>query len=113
MEVAVQLWSGEPLADSDDWEQVSVERLRVDTSSTVRLTSPTLPSTTCAVPQGEYWVEVSGRGFTNYGWPGSTEPGDRWRLRFWPGEAQGSRPSKLWSMPGYGTPWDEHTGSGH
>jgi hypothetical protein len=30
-------------------------------------------------------VRITGRGFLNYGWPGSTTPGDEWRLQLWPG----------------------------
>ena len=36
------------------------------------------------VPPGNYQVRIVGRGFINYGWPGSTTPGDTWRIQFWP-----------------------------
>jgi hypothetical protein len=98
MDVLVERWSGRPPTDVDAWEQVSVEPLEVDASSTVRLTSPTLACMTCEIPEGRYWVEISGRGSINYGWPGSTEPGDRWRLRFWPITGPDSHPRKLWVM---------------
>lgn len=99
MEVAVELWSNRPPSDLDDWEQVSVEPLLVAGSSTIRLDSPTLPSTECPVAEGSYWVEVSGRGFVHHGWPGSTEPGDRWRLRLWPNTGPASHPRKEWAAP--------------
>ncbi|WP_378143874.1 hypothetical protein ACFJGV_10555 [Cnuibacter sp. UC19_7] len=104
MEVEVQLWSAPPASDPDAWEQVSVESLQVGTSSTVSLGSPTLPSTESPIPEGRYWVEVSGRGFVAEGWPGSTEPGDRWRLRLWPhdgdlGADNPSHPRKEWAAP--------------
>lgn len=104
MQVTVELWSDHPPSDSDGWEQVSVEPLRVDTSATIALTSPTLESTTCRIPEGNYWVEVSGRGFVNYGWPGSTTPGDQWRLRLWPHTDTNIDSRKLWIMPEHGTP---------
>jgi hypothetical protein len=37
------------------------------------------------VPTGSYAVLVSGRGFVARGWPGSTTPGDVWRVQLWPG----------------------------
>jgi hypothetical protein len=106
MDVVVEQWSGRPPTDVDEWEQVSVEALEVDASSTLWITSPTLDSTTGAMPEGRYWVEISGRGFINYGWPGSTEPGDQWRLRFWPNTGPDLHPRKLWLMPGFGTLWN-------
>lgn len=108
MSVVVERWSDRPQIDVDEWEQVSVESLRVDASSTLRLTSPTVDSATCEMAEGRFWVEISGRGFINYGWPGSTEPGDQWRLRFWPNTGPESHPRKLWLMPGFGTPWGDN-----
>ncbi|PWD52459.1 hypothetical protein C8046_08625 [Serinibacter arcticus] len=106
MTVAVERWSSPPPSDVDAWEQVSVEAVEVDGSGAVWLESPTLESTSVAMEAGRYWVEISGRGFVNYGWPGSTEPGDEWRLRFWPVSDAVEHPRQLWTMPGYGTPWD-------
>jgi hypothetical protein len=36
------------------------------------------------VPPGLYHALITGRGFVSHGWPGSTEPGDEWRIRLWP-----------------------------
>ncbi|MFE5708597.1 hypothetical protein [Rhodococcus koreensis] len=47
------------------------------------LSSPTTDPVKVAVPAGRYTVEVSGRGFVTYGWPGSTRPGDVSRIRLW------------------------------
>jgi hypothetical protein len=36
----------------------------------------------------ERWAtEPPGRGFVARGWPGSTTPGDQWRIQLWPGTA--------------------------
>ena len=36
------------------------------------------------MPAGDYVMRVVGRGFVARGWPGSTEPGDTWRIQLWP-----------------------------
>lgn len=104
MNIAIELWSDRPPHDEDEWDQVSVERVAVGAQA-VRLGSPTLDDTACPMTPGDHWVEVSGRGFVNYGWPGSTEPRDAWRLRFWPASGPSEEVRKVWRMPGYGTPW--------
>ncbi|WP_235282418.1 hypothetical protein [Microbacterium sp. SA39] len=106
MTVSIERWSDRPTHDESGWDQISVERLSVGATATVRLGSPTLEDTECTVPAGDYWVEVSGRGFVNYGWPGSTEPGDEWRLRLWPVTARTEEVRTLWQMPGHGCPWN-------
>ena len=35
-------------------------------------------------PRGHIWSRLQAAVFVNYGWPGSTEPGDVWRVRMWP-----------------------------
>jgi DNA-binding CsgD family transcriptional regulator len=44
----------------------------------------TLQRVTIPVPSGRYAARMTGRGFLNHGWPGSTTPGDEWRLQLWP-----------------------------
>ena len=105
MNVAVELWSDRPPRDDAAWQQVSVERLTVGADGTARLGSPTMEDTPFSMQAGSYWLEISGRGFVNYGWPGSTEPGDEWRLRFWPAALPADDVRKVWQMPGYGTSW--------
>jgi hypothetical protein len=39
------------------------------------------------VPAGTYAVRITGRGFVARGWPGTTTPGDEWRIQLWPGAA--------------------------
>lgn len=105
MNVSIELWSDRPPHDEPAWDQVSVERMSVGATGAVRLGSPTLDDTNWPIPSGDYWIEVSGRGFVNYGWPGSTEPGDVWRLRLWPVSARQEEVRTLWQMPGYGCYW--------
>lgn len=104
MRVDVQVFDRRPAADRSEWQQVSEDRLAVDGSGMLSLSSPTTEPVTLAVPAGQYVVEVSGRGFVNYGWSGSTTPGDVWRLRLWPDEGSVLEPAQLWEMPGYAIP---------
>ena len=104
MSVDVQVFDRRPAADRSEWQQVSEDRLEVDAPGVLSLSSPTTEPVTVAVPPGQYVVEVSGRGFVNYGWPGSTTPGDVWRLRLWPDDGSVLEPAQRWEMPGYGIP---------
>lgn len=104
MSVDVQVFDRRPAADRSEWQQVSEDRLEVDAPGVLSLSSPTTEPVTVAVPPGQYVVQVSGRGFVNYGWPGSTTPGDVWRLRLWPDDDSVLEPAQLWEMPGYGIP---------
>ncbi|MFD4182792.1 hypothetical protein [Rhodococcus sp. NPDC058514] len=104
MPIAVQVWDGRPPADRDEWQQVCVGRLRVSEAGQMMIASPTTGEVICAVPEGDYLIEVSGRGFVNYGWPGTTTPGDVWRIRLWPNDGTEPAPAQMWDMPGYGTP---------
>ncbi len=101
MLIDVEVWSARPDPDWDHWEQASVEDLDVDEHGAVIITSPTSDVEWCEVAPGPYLVEVCGRGFVTYGWPGSTKPGDRWRLRFWPDvDDRFERPApKTWPGP--------------
>ncbi len=105
MPVRVEVWSARPDDDRDDWQQVSESPLRVGPNATLYYDSP--PGTDfdpIPVPEGNYVIEVSGRGFVNYGWPGTTTPGDEWRFRLWPNDGSSLRPPAQWHMPGYGVP---------
>lgn len=104
MSVDVQVFDRRPAADRLAWQQVSENRLEIDAAGGVSVSSPTSEPVTVAVPPGRYVVEVSGRGFVNYGWPGSTTPGDVWRLRLWPDDGSVLEPAQLWDMPGFGIP---------
>jgi hypothetical protein len=104
MSVDVQVFDRRPAADRSQWQQVSENRLEVDESGMLSVSSPTTEPVAVAVPSGRYVVEVAGRGFVNYGWPGSTTPGDVWRLRLWPDDGSVLAPAQMWEMPGYGIP---------
>ena len=105
MRIVVETWSQQPPSDGDRWQQVSVERLAVGPDAQIHLSSPPdMSGPDIAVPAGKYLVEISGRGFVNYGWPGDTKPGDDWRLRLWPDDGAPRPEPQRWHMPGYGTP---------
>lgn len=108
----VEIWSGEALDDGELWEQVSQEQFSVGSAATIYIDSPTMNGTAVSIETGNYVVEISGRGFVNYGWPGSTQPGDSWRLRFWPDSGQPLCAPSVWMMPGYGSPWIQLSAEG-
>jgi hypothetical protein len=49
--------------------------------------SPIMREQDLGVPAGTYAMRITGRGFVARGWPGSTTPGDEWRIQLWPGTA--------------------------
>lgn len=116
-EITVEVWSGRPPGDPDAWDQMSQEQLVVDGDELV-LGSPGGEDVLVEVPAGAYTVEISGRGFVNYGIPhdpnteDDADPSDVWRVRMWqtPDPAPGRPTPKLWRLPGYGTPWDPANG---
>lgn len=95
MPIEVEVCSGRPLDDRDDWEQVSEHALAVGAAGIV-IASPTLDEHRCDLAAGDYLVEISGRGFLVIGWPGTTNPNDAWRIRLWPRWGQRPRPAKIW-----------------
>lgn len=108
MHTTVEVWSSRPTSDREKWQQVSESFLTVGPQGSISFDSPPGGEfIVCDVPEGSYLVEIAGRGFVNYGWPGSTEPGDVWRVRMWPAGGDEVRPSLQWDMPGYGVPVDE------
>lgn len=106
MPIAVQVWDGRPPDDRELWQQVCEGRLSVDSDGALSISSLDFWADPCPVPCGDYLIEVSGRGFVNYGWPGTTTPGDVWRIRLWPDDGSDPLPSQQWDMPGYGIPED-------
>lgn len=83
MAFRVEVWPGEPSDDVDDWEEAFAVHLEVGEHGLV-YSSPTMDFTHLPVPPGSYRALITGRGFVAHGWPGSTKPGDQWRLRLWP-----------------------------
>lgn len=83
MPLRVEQWPAEPPDDLDAWDEAYTAWLEINERGLV-FESPTLNSTSIAVPPGTYAVRITGKDFVNRGWPGSTKPGDSWRLQFWP-----------------------------
>ena len=88
MAFRVELWSAEPTPDLDEWQEAS--ELHLDVSEYgLHYDSPTLESVDLQVPVGSYHALVTGRDFVTCGWPGSTTPGDKWRIRLFPSQGPG------------------------
>jgi hypothetical protein len=84
MPLRIEVWHQRPPDDGDSWEEIAECRLAVEAGE-LRYESPAAAGTAvCQVPNGQYALRVCGRGFVNRGWPGSTEPGDAWRVQLWP-----------------------------
>jgi hypothetical protein len=83
MSLRVEVWADRPDDDLHEWEE-ALEASLVIGGYGLRYSSPTLDIVDLEVPPGTYRALVTGRGFVAVGWPGSTTPGDRWRIRLWP-----------------------------
>jgi hypothetical protein len=83
MPLRIEVWTAEPDGDLDEWEEAFETHIDVGDEG-LTYESPTLDLTPIAVPPGSYHALITGRGFVAHGWPGSTEPGDSWRIRVWP-----------------------------
>jgi hypothetical protein len=103
MPLRVEVWPAEPPSDLDDWQEAFLTGLVVGPAG-LAYESPTMEGTTVPIPPGRYAVRITGRGFVNHGWPGSTTPGDHWRLQLWPtpGPIQPRR-LRAWNVPGADT----------
>jgi hypothetical protein len=93
MPLRVELWDGEPPGDLNDWEEAFEAYLEWEHGG-LTYSSPTMDSKDFPIPPGAYQVLITGRGFVAHGWPGSTTPGDRWRLQLWPGGPAASVPAR-------------------
>jgi hypothetical protein len=93
MPLRVEVWTAPPDGDIEEWEEAYEVHLDVGDDG-LTYESPTLGITPLPVPPGSYHVIITGRGFVGYGWPGSTTPGDSWRIRLWPSDGP-SRPTRL------------------
>ncbi|MEU8284256.1 hypothetical protein AB0C01_07940 [Micromonospora sp. NPDC048905] len=83
MPFRLEVWDDRPLDDHEEWEEVFEASLLV-VDDVLRYFSPTDAVADFKVPSGRYAARISGRGFINRGWPGSTTPGDSWRVQLWP-----------------------------
>ncbi|HJU03232.1 MAG TPA: hypothetical protein VJ966_18710 [Actinomycetes bacterium] len=109
MPLRAEVWPGEPPDDLDQWQEAFCTGLAVGADGVV-FESPTAETRTIPVPPGRYAVRITGRGFVRRGWPGTTTPGDEWRLQLWlaPGPISPRRlrawmdPATMRSMEGSG-----------
>ncbi|WP_250006554.1 hypothetical protein [Actinoplanes sp. M2I2] len=100
MPFRLEEWDTRPPDDEADWEEVFEGELLV-VDEVLTYFSPTDANETFPVPNGRYAVRISGRGFVNRGWPGSTTPGDSWRVQLWPAAGEvPARRVKRWRHPG-------------
>lgn len=93
MPLRVEVWNAPPQDDLDVWQEAFLVHLDVDESG-IGYESPTLNGVSIAVPSGSYAALITGRGFIALGWPGTTTPGDQWRIRLWPSDAP-RQPARL------------------
>lgn len=85
MKLEVQRWDGRPDDDLDAWDEAFEVHLGVGAEGLI-YESPADEVVKIEMPSGEYHALIAGRGFVSRGWPGSTCPGDQWRIRIWPSE---------------------------
>ncbi|MEH6793055.1 MAG: hypothetical protein V7694_02875 [Rhodococcus sp. (in: high G+C Gram-positive bacteria)] len=104
MPIDVELFDSRPTSDDGEWQQMCEDRIAIGPEGVLQIDSTTMSPVDCAIPPGEYLVQVAGRGFVNYGWPGDTTPGDQWRIRLWPDDGSDPREAVRWNMPGFGVP---------
>ncbi|MGW6724844.1 hypothetical protein ACWF9G_02970 [Nocardia sp. NPDC055029] len=100
MPLVVQVWATRPPADDADWQQISEARLHIGEYG-LNISSPVDTWEAAPVPPGDYIVDIAGTGFVGYGWPGTTTPGDHWRIRLWPDDGSVLRPPLIWNAPGH------------
>jgi hypothetical protein len=98
MPLRFELWPAEPPDDLDDWQEAFATGLLVGPDG-LDYVSPTMAGVTIPIPPGRYAARITGRGFVNRGWPGSTTPGDDWRVQLWPSPGP-IRPHRLRRWPG-------------
>lgn len=109
MPLVVEVWDGPTTDDLPEWQEAFEAHLEVGHSGLL-YGSPTMDSVEIDVPLGLYHALITGRGFVARGWPGSTEPGDEWRIRLWPSrEVIAPRRVKQWTGEA-GTPSERTAG---
>ena len=89
MPLTVEVWAGPIPDDLEDWDEAYEVWLDTDKSG-LTFESPTLSAVAVSVPPGRYRALLTGRGFIARGWPGSTTPVDRWRIRLCAGDELGA-----------------------
>jgi hypothetical protein len=85
MPLRVEVWSTQPPNDLGDWPEAFELHLDIDEDG-LYIDSPTASGHRVPVSPGSYRALITGRNFVAHGWPGSTTPGDDWRIQLWPAE---------------------------
>lgn len=80
MPFRVEVHTAQPVDDIAKWDEVCEVHIDVGPGG-LFFESPTLTPVLLPVSEGSYHALISGRGFVAHGWPGTTTPGDRWRLQ--------------------------------
>ncbi len=93
MALTLEVWDAPAPGDLAEWEEAFDVHLDVSAEG-IYFESPTLEGTQLPVPAGSYHAVITGRGFVGFGWPGSTTPGDVWRIRLWPSDGPAT-PARL------------------
>ncbi|MER5670275.1 hypothetical protein [Pseudonocardia alni] len=97
--MAVEEWDGAPPDDLHEWQEGFEAPLPI-TDHGVELMSPSDFCVPLDIAPGTYRIRIVGRGFVNHGWPGSTTPGDDWRLQLWPSDdVSPARRLLRWEQP--------------
>lgn len=103
MALTIDVWEQAPPDDLTAWELAVEGHLTIAGDpptghGELIYGSPTLETEDWRVPAGEHHVRVCGTGFVAVGDPGSTKPGDRWRVQLWRCDC-GTRPRRLRQWP--------------
>ena len=100
MPLRIEVLGEEPPDDLSTWQEVFEVALDVGEYGELSFESPTVQAQSWEIPPGRYTARIAGRGFVNRGWPGSTEPGDSWRIQLWPRTADFEpRRVREWLLP--------------
>jgi hypothetical protein len=100
MPLRVEVWDSPAPDDLSDWEEAFEASLQVGPDGLLYCSPTTFPHMV-PVPAGRYRTRIAGRGFVARGWPGSTRPGDEWRIQLWPSaDTSVPRHLKAWRPSG-------------
>jgi hypothetical protein len=96
MSLAIEIWDEQPAgedADEADWPEAFEANLNIGRNG-LRYSSPTIDAVTFSPPPGAYRALITGRGFVAHGWPGSSTPGDNWRIQLWSADPASAIPAR-------------------
>jgi hypothetical protein len=85
MSLRVEVWDSPPADDAAEWPEAFEAHLDVTEDGLIYDSPPGgVNQVPLRVPPGGYHALITGRGFVTHSSPGSTTPGDSWRIRLWP-----------------------------